>query len=148
VVASEPPFACLTRSGESADPDLLARYPLHLITPPHPDLLNSTFGDLHQGTLGEVLIHPDDAAVWQVAEGEEVILENGRGRCPRRARVTGDTRPGLLVAEGLFWPIAEDDWGINELTSQKCGDMGGGATFHESLVRLAGKNPSGRPPLR
>jgi len=41
-----------------------------------------------------------------------------------------------LVAEGIFWPVADDEGGINDLTSQQCSDIGGGAIFHESLVDI------------
>lgn len=131
----------LTRAGESADPDLLCRFPFRLIVPPHADLLNSTFGERFPGRLQEVLIHPEDAKRWSVAEGERILLKNQRGGCSGTARLSPDTRPGVLVAEGMFWPVGEEDSGINDLTSQKVADMGGGATFHESLVTLAGKTP-------
>ncbi len=144
--APEPTMACLTAGGEFADPDLQARYPFRLITPPHPDLLNSTFGEMYTATPGTVLIHPEDALACGVHDGEAVILYNGRGRTRRLARVTHDTGRGILVAEGIFWPVeqsAEPDevagamsGGINDLTSQKLTDMGRGATFHESLVAI------------
>ena len=50
------------------------------------------------------------------------------------AEVTEDTQPGLLVAEGIYWPAAGGEGAINDLTSQQCSDIGGGAIFHESLV--------------
>jgi len=139
---AEPTMACLTAAGEFADPDLQARYPFQLITPPHPDLLNSTFGELYPEEIGTVLVHPDDAATYTIQDGDEVILQNDRGRTLRRARITTDTGKGVLVAEGIFWPVDKGDsgtnilGGINDLTSQKITDMGGGATFHESLVSL------------
>jgi anaerobic selenocysteine-containing dehydrogenase len=129
----------LTAAVESADPDLLSRFPFRLIVPPHADLLNSTFGERYPGRPGEVLIHPEDAGRWAVADGEKILLQNHRGTTARIARLTADTRPGILVAPGIFWPVDEDNSGINELTSQKLADMGGGATFHETLVTLAGK---------
>ncbi|MGB3209724.1 MAG: molybdopterin-dependent oxidoreductase [Desulforhopalus sp.] len=140
----DPTLPCLTGAGEFADPDLLSRYPFQLITPPHPDLLNSTFGEFYPGKTGTVFVHPEDAATCNVGDGDEVILQNGRGRTVRVARVTTDTRKGVLVAEGIFWPVERDgagesrqkSGGINDLTSQKLTDMGGGATFHESLVSL------------
>ena len=138
-VGSLPQVPYLTRAGEFADHDLLARFPLRLIVPPHADLLNSTFGERYPGRRGEVLIHPDDAVRWVVRDGEKVILENHRGRVTRIARITADVRPGVLVAEGIFWPVDDDDVGINDLTSQKLTDMGGGATFHETLVTIAGE---------
>ncbi len=143
--APQAAISCLTPASEFADPDLQSRYPFRLITPPHADLLNSTFGELHPGNYGTVLIHPDDAAASGIRDGEKVILRNGRGETTRIARLTTDTRRGLLVAEGIFWPVEpfklekESVGGINELTSQKLTDMGHGATFHESLVALMRK---------
>jgi anaerobic selenocysteine-containing dehydrogenase len=137
-------IACLTPAGEFADPDLQSRFHFQLITPPHPDLLNSTFGEMYPEKTGTVLIHPEDAATFAILDGDEVILQNGRGRTVRSARLTTDTRKGVLVAEGIFWQVTsegqKDVWGgINDLTSQKLTDMGNGATFHESLVSLSRK---------
>ena len=138
--SADPVTACVLSAGEGGDPDLLARFPLQLITPPHRDLLNSTFGDAYEGELGPVIIHPNDAARFKVKDGDIVVIVNNRGRSRRKARVSEDTRSGVLVAEGLFW--GEEDTsglgagGINDLTSQKVTDMGGGATFHESQVAL------------
>jgi len=136
---NEPRVACLTKAGEFADPDLLGRFPFRLIIPPHADLLNSTFGERYPGRSGEVLIHPEDAAKWGVVDGEELVLQNHRGRVCRVARLTTDCRRGVLVAEGIFWPVDASDASINDLTSQKSTDIGGGATFHETLVAIAGK---------
>jgi len=138
----EPTMACLTAAGEFVDPDLLARFPFQLITPPHSDLLNSTFGELYPGMRGMVLVHPEDAAAGNIQDGEEVVLQNSRGKTRRSAKITMDTQKGVLVAEGIFWSVEqagqeEGLGGINNLTSQKLTDMGGGATFHESLVSLA-----------
>ena len=136
---NEPRVACLTPAGEFADPDLLGRFPFRLIIPPHADLLNSTFGERYPGRSGEVLIHPEDAAKWGVVDGEELVLQNHRGRVCCVARLTTDCRRGVLVAEGIFWPVDASDASINDLTSQKSTDIGNGATFHETLVALAGK---------
>ncbi len=136
-IGLEPPVPCLNRAGEFADPDLLARFPFRLIVPPHADLLNSTFGERYPGRRGEVLVNPEDAASLGIRDGEKITLKNHRGKVVRIAKVTADTRPGVLVAEGIFWPVDDDDVGINDLTSQKLSDMGGGATFHETLVAIA-----------
>jgi len=137
---TDPATACVLPAGESADPDLLARFPLQLITPPHPNLLNSTFGEKYHGELGTVLINPVDARRFKVTDGDIVVLVNNRGRSRRVARVTEDTGKGVVVAEGLFWgeedSSAMNAGGINDLTSQKITDMGEGATFHESRVTL------------
>jgi anaerobic selenocysteine-containing dehydrogenase len=134
--ATEPALPCLVPPGEFGDPDVAARYPLCLITPPHPDLLNSTFGERYPDRLGEVLIHPQDASRYGISDNMIVQLANWRGATRRIARLSADTQPGLVVAEGLYWMHGFSESGINELTSQKCSDMGGGAIFHESRVRV------------
>ncbi len=137
-----PAVPSITEAGEFADPDLLSRFPLCLITPPHPDLLNSTFGELFADHPGELLVHPVDAKEAAIEDGDLVLVENLRGKTKRIARITDDTQQGVVVAEGIFWGESKslkdvDQFGsINNLTSQKLSDMGGGATFHESMVRV------------
>lgn len=128
-------FPKLIDSKEFDDPDLISRYPFKIITPPHLNLLNSTFGERYEGDVGELLIHPEDAKKYLINTDDTVVLINSRGKTTRKALVTNNTSRGLLVAEGLFWP-AEKSSGINELTSQKVSDICGGAIFHESRVGI------------
>lgn len=131
-----PALPILLEAVEFADKDLVSRFPLALITPPHMDLLNSTFGERYLGKTGEVLIHPDDAAEYGVQAGNTVRLSNYRGVAERVAVVTEATRRGLLVAPGIFWETSAGAAGINSLTSQKVTDIGEGPTFHENRVRI------------
>jgi len=140
----EPALPSLTQGGEFDDIDLQSRFPFQLITPPHMDLLNSTFGERYTDKPGEILIHPEDAAAKGILEGESVVLENFRGWTTRVARLTEDTRKGLLVAEGIFWQTESRQNAINDLTSQSLSDMGGGATFHESRVSLGRTTREGK----
>jgi len=131
------PIPRLQKAVEFADKDLCSRLPFSLITPPHMDLLNSTFGERYLGKIGEVLIHPDDAAHYAIKDGDRLKLSNFRGETERIAVVTDATRRGLLVAAGLFWEIPGGSAaGINDLTSQKLTDIGEGPTFHESRVAI------------
>lgn len=131
-----PRYPQLVSSCEFDNPDLMSRFPFRLITPPNDKLLNSTFGEFYPQDCGSVLIHPEDSEIKQIRDGAEVTIYNLRGRVTRKAAVTADTQPGVLVAEGIFWPVADDEGGINDLTSQQCSDIGGGAIFHESLVDI------------
>jgi anaerobic selenocysteine-containing dehydrogenase len=132
-----PRFACITEAAEFDHPDLLTRFPYKLITPPNSMLLNSTFGERFDKEPGSVLVHPDDAATHGIQKGSMVELLNFRGKVLRRAVITDATQKGLLVAEGIYWPTAGSGAAINDLTSQQCSDIGGGALFHETRVRLA-----------
>jgi anaerobic selenocysteine-containing dehydrogenase len=136
VEAGIPSIPCLSEGNEFDDKDLCSRFPLKLIIPPHADMLNSTFGERYVDKLGEVLIHPDDAVKYGVADGEDVQVCNYRGKAIRSAKVSSDTQPGLLVAEGLFWQTDDNPTTINDLTSQKTTDIGEGPTFHESRVAV------------
>ena len=134
---NQPPFASLAEGGEFDHPDFISRFPFKLITPPTDKLLNSTFGEMYEGMMGDVLIHPEDAAEYTIVDGDRVALVNFRGKTFRRALVSDRTQKGLLVAEGLFWPGKRSaGTGINDLTSQMCSDMGGGTLFHESRVQV------------
>ncbi len=136
----------LVGGAEFDNPDLTARFPLRLITPPNDRLLNSTFGERYPNDPGSLLIHPEDARAHAIVDGTWVRIHNLRGSVRRRAQVSLDTQPGLVVAEGIYWPAEEGEGGINDLTSQQCADLGGGPIFHESRVAV---EPAGemRAPL-
>nr|WP_319493739.1 molybdopterin oxidoreductase family protein [uncultured Desulfobacter sp.] len=116
-------------------------YPLELMTPPHPLFLNSAFNEIEKiKTLAgrpTLLIHPDDAAARHIAQDTPVRVFNARGECRLDAKITTDTRPGLVVAEGLHWPQFMDQGkGINQLTSQRLTDQGETCAFHCSRVEV------------
>lgn len=133
---TQPGIPCLKDGSEFDHPDLISRFPYKLITPPNDQLLNSTFGEMYDREQGNVIIHPDDAADINIKPGSLVRLQNFRGSVYRKALVSKDTQRGLVVAEGIYWPEPGQKEGINDLVSQKCSDMGGGALFHESRVQI------------
>jgi len=124
------------------DPEGDSRFPLEFITPPHRLFLNSAFNEIAalRQAAGPpmVLIHPETAVVRDIVDGIPVRIYNDRGECCLTARVTEDTRPGLLVAEGLHWPARHRDGrGANQLTSQRLTDAGQTCAFHCSRVEVA-----------
>jgi anaerobic selenocysteine-containing dehydrogenase len=123
------------------DPQGDARFPLELITPPHRLFLNSAFNEIEalRNAAGPpaVLIHPETAAERGIANGEEVRVYNGRGECYLTARITEDTQPGLLVAEGIHYPGRHRDGkGANQLTGQWLTDAGQTCAFHCNRVEV------------
>ncbi|WP_207261815.1 molybdopterin-dependent oxidoreductase [Desulfovibrio sp. Huiquan2017] len=122
------------------DPEGGEAYPLEYITPPHPLLLNSAFNEVEaiRERVGgpRVLIHPETAAARSIAQGTTVRVFNARGSNTARAEITEDTRPELLVAEGLHWPNAVPGQGSNQLTSQRLTDMGNTCAFHCNRVEV------------
>ncbi len=119
-----------------------AEYPLRMISPPGAFIVNTTMGNVPSllkaaGGQPSVLIHPDDAAASQVEDGQMVRVISATGQIERRAQVTTEARPGVLVVVGQWWPkLAPDRRGLNELTSQRLTDMGGGSTFGNCVVRV------------
>jgi anaerobic selenocysteine-containing dehydrogenase len=120
---------------------LAARYPLQCIVPPNRFFLNSSFSQSEklrrrQGAA-TVMIAPADAAARGIADGDRVDVRNDRGRASFVARVTDATRPGVVVAEGLWWHRFQSGGrNVNALTSDRVADMGGGPAFHSNLVEV------------
>lgn len=122
------------------DPEGGERYPLECLTPPHHLLLNSAFNEVPElrEKIGEpeLLLHPDAARPRGIADGAPVRVFNDRGELTLTARVTGDTRPDVVVAEGLHWPSLSPNGGTNQLTSQRLTDMGRTCAFHCNRVEV------------
>jgi anaerobic selenocysteine-containing dehydrogenase len=123
-------------------PDLAAKYPLQLVSPPDPAFLNSTFANvpaLRQAAGGPTLeIHPDDAAKRGIVDGQGVTVFNGRGRFRATAVVGENVKPGVVVTLGLRWRrFTPDGVNCNATTSTALTDLGAGATFFDNLVEVA-----------
>jgi anaerobic selenocysteine-containing dehydrogenase len=126
------------RESAESDPARAQRYPLAFLSPPARNFLNSTFGNLpvarEPDAEPRVEIHPDDAGPRGIADGAWVRLHNDRGSLRLRARVTEDVRPGVVVAQSIWWrKLSPDGNNANALTSQALTDLGGGATFYDCL---------------
>lgn len=125
----------------ASSPELAAKYPLAMISPPARNFLNSTFVNVQslRATEGEphLDIHPDDAAVRRIADKDMVRIFNDRGSFVARARVTPKARAGLVVGLSIWWKkLASDGKNANEVTSQRLTDMGRAPTFYDTLVQV------------
>lgn len=124
-----------------SNPELAARYPLALISPPARGFLNSTFVNVDSLRKTEkeprIEIHPDDAQARGVQSGDMVECFNDRGSFLVRANVSDRARPGVVVAWGVWWHrFAPGGRNVNAVTSQALTDMGRGPTFYDCLVQL------------
>jgi anaerobic selenocysteine-containing dehydrogenase len=122
-------------------PDLAAKYPLQLLTPPAPEFLNSTFVNVDslRKSAGErtLEIHPADAATRAIADGQMVTVFNARGRFRAKAVLADSVKPGVVVSLGLWWRrYASDGVNCNSTTSTATTDLGGGGTFFDNLVEV------------
>ena len=112
-------------------------HPFRLATSPARNFLNSTFNETPTSLAAEkrptVLIHPDDAAMHGIADGDYVVLGNLRGEVRLHARLFDGLRRGVLIAESI-WPNSAyaDGRGINTLTGADSIAPFGGAAFHDN----------------
>jgi anaerobic selenocysteine-containing dehydrogenase len=118
-----------------------SEYPFRLATSPARNYLNSTFTETATSKTREgeptVLIHPDDAALYQIADQSYVALFNARGTVRLKAKLFDGIKRGVLVAESI-WPNSAyaDGNGINTLVGADSPAPFGGAAFHDNSVGL------------
>ena len=119
-----------------------ANYPLRLISPPGPFILNTSMGNVPSviklaGGEPQVIVNPVDAAPLGIADGAHIVVASEVGSIVRKAIVSEDTLPGVVVALGQWWPkLSPDGRGLNEITSERLTDLGGGSTFGNQVVRI------------
>lgn len=126
----------------ASNPELAARYPLAMISPPARNFLNSSFVNVDslRASVGEPTldIHPSDAAARGIADGMGVRIFNDRGTLNAKARVTEKAREGVVVGLSIWWKkLAPDGKNANEVTSQQLTDLGRAPTFYDCLVDVA-----------
>ena len=124
------------------DPDLVARYPITLISSPAHQFMNSTFVNVtslqRAAREPEVSLHPADAERRGIAEGARVRVSNDRGSFEATARLREGIREGVAWAPGIWWAkTSPDGRTVNATTSQRLTDMGEGPVFYDNQVEIA-----------
>jgi anaerobic selenocysteine-containing dehydrogenase len=124
-----------------SSPELAARYPLAMISPPARHFLNSTFVNVRslRAIEGEPLleIHADDARARGIDSGAMVRVFNDRGEYRCKAEVSGRARPGVVNGLGVWWrKLGPDGTNVNELTHQQLTDIGRAPAFYDCLVEV------------
>jgi anaerobic selenocysteine-containing dehydrogenase len=137
------PLPTYTPPGEDPQtrPELAARYPLQLLSPPRPQFVNSTFANSarHRTAAGEPTIElaDEDAARHGLSAGDWAEVYNDRGSFRARVALEGSVRPGVAVATGIYWnKLVPGGANVNSTSSAALADMGGGATFFDNLVQV------------
>ena len=128
---------------EVDDADARARFPLALITPKTHLFLNSTLRQPAAPALGAqpepfVVVHPDDAArARDRRRRARAGLQRPRRVPVARARVSDDTRPGVLVAPMGWWNARLRRRRRRQATtSQRLTELGAAPTFNDNRVEL------------
>ena len=124
-----------------------AEYPLAMISPPARNFLNSTFANV--GSLARMEdkpmleMHPDDAALRGIADGDRLRVFNARGEHVCHASLNGRARLGLVVGLGIWWrKQGANGTNVNELTHQKLTDIGRAPCFYDCAVQVQRIGPA------
>ena len=125
----------------ASNPQLGAKYPLAMLSPPARNFLNSTFVNVKSLRAAEgephLDMHPIDSAARGIVDGAMVRIFNDRGSFVAKARVTSKARAGLVVGLSVWWKkLATDGKNANQVTSSRLTDMGRGPTFYDTLVQV------------
>jgi anaerobic selenocysteine-containing dehydrogenase len=145
-----PDFVANYESAVSA-PELAARYPLAMISPPARNFLNSSFVNVKslRDIEGEPIVemHALDAAARGVASGQRVRVFNDRGSTLCKAVVNRRARRGVVNGLGVWWrKLGAGGTNVNELTHQRLTDIGRAPSFYDCLVEVAAEAPGGGAP--
>jgi anaerobic selenocysteine-containing dehydrogenase len=119
-----------------------AQFPLEFLPRKADNYMNTTFANLpghrkmESRTAGVLEMRATDALPRGISSGDTVRVWNDRGQIQLTARVT-DSIPQGVVAARLDWhKFSPTGSNVNELTSQRLTDIGGGATFYSTLVEV------------
>ncbi len=131
------------REGPHGDADLVARYPLQLLTPKHHSrFLNSGYSHLpkHGPAEGAPFVELDaaDAAARGLADGDAARVWNDRATVELPVRVSTRLRPGVVVIPFGWWRTQHPDGkAANSLTNDTLTEWGGGVAYSDTLVQVA-----------
>ena len=119
-----------------------ARFPLEMLGRKGDNYMNTTFANLpghrRMESKGEGVLEmrAADAEARGIRSGDAVRVFNDRGQIRLTARIS-EAVPAGVVASRLDWQkLSLGGVNVNELTSQRLTDIGGGATFYSTLVEV------------
>jgi anaerobic selenocysteine-containing dehydrogenase len=120
---------------------LAQRFPLQLLSPPANSFLNTSFSHLPSFLRSEkqptIQLSAEDALSRGIQDGDMVLVQNDRGSCRLTAVISDRVKPGVSVASSIWWnKLSPGGVNINQVASQELTDIGGGATFFDTLVEV------------
>lgn len=130
------------RESPASAPELAARYPLQLLSPPANSFLNTSFSHLPSFLRSErepfIQLNAEDALHRDIYDGDAVRVWNDRGECRLKALISDRVKPGVAVALSIWWnKLSPGRTNVNQTVSQALTDIGAGATFYDNLVQVS-----------
>lgn len=114
---------------------------LRILSPASLWLMNSSYGNdkVIRRRLGPptIMLHPDDAATNDLADGDPVLLINENGQLALAVTVSEAAQPGMGIVHKGRWPGASPgDANVNVLVSARKSDMAESTAVHGTEARL------------
>jgi anaerobic selenocysteine-containing dehydrogenase len=116
-------------------------YPLQILSPKSHAFLNSSYGNLpeqlHHAGEQCVLLHPGDANIRGLDDGNMVRVFNDHGAFQARVQISDDVMGGVVVAPMGYWrQRSRGEATVNAINSAAYGVMGRAPTFSQSHVQV------------
>ncbi len=109
-------------------------FPLALISPASERTITSTLSELPRPEV-RLLMHPEDAEVRGLSDGDQVRIFNALGEVRCGLQVGTWVRPGTAVLpKGLWRKHTANGFTANALAPDSLTDLGGGACFNDARV--------------
>jgi anaerobic selenocysteine-containing dehydrogenase len=105
-----------------------------LLTPMTFEMNHSSYHLLSSELHQKVMIHPEDAAVLSIKNGDEITLKNQLGSVKIAAEISDRVLPGTLVSFMGFWPKLSGGTNINFLTTDYIQKFGGSSANNSTFV--------------
>ena len=113
------------------------RYPLALISPSSERTISSTLGELPRPDV-KLSMHPDDAAVRGLADGDLVRIFNELGEVHTTLHVVPTMKPGVVaLPKGIWRRSTRNNTTGTALVPDTLTDIGSGACFNDARVQVA-----------
>jgi anaerobic selenocysteine-containing dehydrogenase len=121
--------------GYQPDPATSA-FPLALISPASERSITSMLAELPRPEV-RLLMHPDDAAARDLADGDPVRVFNDLGEVRCNVQVGAGIRPGTVsLPKGLWRKHTANGFTANALAPDTLTDLGGSACFNDARVQV------------
>ena len=88
----------------------------------------------------DLLMHPEDASVRGLTDGELVLCKNDLAEVEFYLKVTEKVKKGTVIAEGVYtMEQAPGPFTVNALMSERLSDMGEATTMNDNAVEVCKK---------
>ena len=116
---------------------LKSEYPLWLVTPSSNLRTTSTFGGLTHSNETWLEMHPKDADVRGLTEGQNVKLWNDLGEVHMPLRITDDVRPGVVCSyKGAWFKTSDNGQTVSALAPMHLADLCHGACYNDARIEV------------